>query len=102
MLQRLIVFLLTTAISTFCVANENNKLDLSGLSNEKIAAAKGLYEVSNVEGMTTETSDAMFSMMLAAMPSSPISVGEESDPHQRMSAGEEGLNVEAAPEPSQY
>ncbi len=67
MLRRLFVFLLTTAVSTFCVANENNKLDLSGLSNEKIAAAKGLYEVSNVEGMTTETSDAMFSMMLQSM-----------------------------------
>ena len=67
MLQRLTVFLLTTAISTFCVANENNKLDLSGLSNEKIAAAEEYYEAGNVEGVTMDSMDAMFPMMLQAV-----------------------------------
>ena len=55
MRQGLTVFLLTSAISTFCVANENNSVDLSSLSNEKIAAAREYYEASNIEGQMKDS-----------------------------------------------
>ena len=61
--QRLTAFFLATAISTFCVANENNPIDLSGLSDEKIAAAREYYEASNQEGAMTDSKDSFIPMM---------------------------------------
>ena len=63
MRQRLTAFLLATVISTFCVANENNPIDLSGLSDEKIAAAREYYEASNQEGAMTDSKDSFIPIM---------------------------------------
>lgn len=63
MRQGLTVFLLTSAISTFCVANENNSVDLSSLSNEKIVAAREYYEASNIEGQMKDSMATIFPMM---------------------------------------
>ena len=63
MRQRLTAFLLATAISTFCVANENYPTGLSGLSDEKIAAAREYYEASNIEGQMEDSMAAIFPMM---------------------------------------